>query len=55
LSTLFTGDTDTNIGFLNHGHIVCAITDGERHDIQCSLDQRDDSGFLCGTDTTAQH
>jgi hypothetical protein len=54
LPAFFTSNTNTNVGFLDHGNIVGTITNGQRHDIKADLDKLDDGRLLRRAYSTAK-
>lgn len=54
LKTFDTGDTDTDVSSLNHGDIVCAVTDGEEDGFKVAFYKLDDESFLKGRYTAFQ-
>ena len=54
LPTFLAGDADADVGLLDHGHVVGAVADRQRHDVEAVLDQPHDGGLLARTDATAE-
>lgn len=48
LHALLPGYADTDVGHLNHGHIVGTVADGQRAEVQFLLDDLDQIGLLEG-------
>ena len=53
LRALVTEQTNANVGFLNHGDIVCAIANRERHGLAAVFDELNREGLLSRAHTTA--
>ncbi|KAH6605615.1 hypothetical protein Trco_004768 [Trichoderma cornu-damae] len=54
LPALDTGNAHADIGLLDHGDVVGAVTNGQGHDIQSVLDHGHDRGLLRRADAAAQ-
>lgn len=52
LKTFHTANTNTDMGGLNHRHIVGTITNGEKQGLEVTLDKLDDQSLLQWRDTT---
>lgn len=46
LETFDTGDADTDVGSLNHGDVVCTVTDGEQDGFEMAFHELDDQRLL---------
>lgn len=55
LATLLAGNAHTNISLLNHGYIVGAVTNGQRHYVEPISDKLNDGSLLRRTDSTTEH
>lgn len=53
LETLDSRDSDSDVGSLDHGHVVRTVTDGEQDGGRVVLDELDDKGLLEGRDSAA--
>lgn len=51
LETFDARDTDTDVGSLDHGDVVCAVANGEEDGFQVAFHELDDEGLLEGRDT----
>jgi hypothetical protein len=51
LETFHTTDTNTNMGGLNHGHIIGTVTNSQKKSLLVTFDELDDQGLLKGRNT----
>lgn len=54
LKTFHTADTNTDMGCLNHGHIVGTIADSKEQRFEMSFDQFNNQRLLKGRDTASR-
>jgi len=52
LKTFHATDPDTDMGGLNHRHIIGTVTDSQEKSLLVTLDKLNDQSFLKGRDTT---
>lgn len=53
MKTFFSGNTNSDVGSLDHTDIVGTISDSETHDSKVVLDQANDLSLLQGRDSAA--
>lgn len=48
LKTFYAGDTNTDVGSLDHGNVICAVANGEEDSFEVAFYKLNDEGLLEG-------